>query len=83
MGIYDGQLIPNNCCVHQNDPTINTWTVFHPKDRKSGKTIKTQINRYLPKVADISLYRPDDVLLISGDVSDKVKKSIDMIKHAR
>ena len=80
MIIYDGLLIPNNTLVHQNDPTSNTNRLFHPKVVKSGKRKKAEINRYLPKVADMSLYRPDNVLLISGCLPGEAKKSIEMLK---
>ena len=80
MIIFDGQLILNISHVHQNDPTSNTAKLFHPKDGKSVKIGKSQINRYLPKDADMSLYRPDNVLLISGGLPDEAKKSIKMIK---
>ena len=80
MIIYDGILIANNTHVHQNDLTSNTKKLFHPKVRKIGKRKKSEINRYLPKVADMSLYRPDNVLLISGGRPYKAKKSIEMLK---
>ena len=80
MIIYDGQLILNISNVHQNDLTSNTAKLFHPKVGKSGKRKKAEINRYRPKVADMSLYRPDNVLLISGCLPGEAKKSIKMLK---
>ena len=80
MIIYDGLLITNISHVHQNDPASNTKKLFHLESWKSGKREKSEINRYLPKVADMSLYRPDNVLLISGGLPGEAKKAIEMLK---